>query len=198
MKKSNVFTLIELLVVVAIIAILAAMLLPALNKARDKAKMIKCKSNLKQMGNCFMFYLQDYEETFPYHNLERVKCVEVYGSKELFDCPSSIYKNDSTATYYGWVMGYNYYYLAPSTTRCKKLAQIQNPSGIISMGDTEDYSHGYILQPSAAERTTGRKSAYSISVRHQNGSNVLFIDGHVDWDKWFNINLGDWWGYTRS
>src|SRR4028118_1519900 len=59
------FTLIELLVVIAIIAILAAILFPVFAQAREKARQASCSSNLKQISNSFMMYVQDYGETFP-------------------------------------------------------------------------------------------------------------------------------------
>ncbi len=67
MKKQS-FTLIELLVVIAIIAILAAMLLPALNKARESARKANCISNFKQLGTYTIMYTDEHRSMLPFSN----------------------------------------------------------------------------------------------------------------------------------
>jgi len=66
MLKKRGFTLIELLVVIAIIAILAAILFPVFSRAREQARKTACLSNMKQVGQALMMYVQDWDDTYPW------------------------------------------------------------------------------------------------------------------------------------
>ena len=111
MKQKSKFTLIELLVVIAIIAILASMLLPALNSARAKARNIACVSNLKQMGILFQEYCGENDEFAPqldgvYTYVSQVAPVQDKYKTNRFTkpfgvyyCPEMVKSSATNATY---------------------------------------------------------------------------------------------------
>ena len=221
-QRAEAFTLIELLVVIAIIAILAAMLLPALSKAKERAKRASCVSNLHQLGIAATVYAMDNQEKLlpARYNSVQVSLDPIERSQSLslgllitsnapsvWACPNlpDLPSYDNYNNFDSWAIGYQYF---------GGITTWQNPAGAfpsrspIKLGNSQPHwvlAADMVIKVNqswgATEINLGRKNWNGLPPHKRSGNlpaggNHLLADGSASWVKAEQMYYLSVWGPT--
>lgn len=203
-SRGTAFTLIELLVVISIISLLVAILLPALEKAREHSRAVVCMSNLRSIGLGWRLYLDDYggslmpantsylynqlpgsvSDSVPWPNLMSVYIQgihdDTYADNSAFSCPSL--RNVTSHSVYRVQYGMNAFGIGarPGTVyRIFHEHEIESPNDLIAFIDSYYTNQTH-------DGTLESHGHIYFDVRHNDRANTLFADLHIepyDWDQ---------------